>query len=47
MNKRHWISVPLGRSSGPAGLLRELTRESYHLVVAALPAQERDCLAAR
>jgi predicted DNA-binding protein (MmcQ/YjbR family) len=52
MNKRHWISAPLGRPvdpSGrpvPGGLLRELIRESYDLVVAALPARERDRLGA-
>ncbi len=45
MNKRHWISAPLGRSV-PGGLLRELIRESYDLVVAALPARGRDGLGA-
>jgi predicted DNA-binding protein (MmcQ/YjbR family) len=43
MNKRHWISAPLGRSV-PGGLLRELIRESYDLIVAALPVRERDRL---
>ncbi|RKR76021.1 putative DNA-binding protein (MmcQ/YjbR family) [Frondihabitans australicus] len=40
MNKRHWITVTLDGSL-PDGLDEELIRESYRLVIAALPKARR------
>jgi predicted DNA-binding protein (MmcQ/YjbR family) len=40
MNKRHWITVALDQRL-PEGLVDELIRESYRLVVATLPLRLR------
>ena len=40
MNKKHWITVQLGRTL-PEGLLEELVEDSYDLVVDNLPAKDR------
>lgn len=39
-NKRHWVTVDLG-GDRPSGLVADLVRNSYELVVAALPARLR------
>ena len=44
MNKRHWITVMVDGSIGDP-VLREWIDDSYHLVVAGLPARERKALA--
>lgn len=43
MNKKHWISVYFGEDV-PDTVIMELVKHSYKLVVASLPAREREML---
>lgn len=43
MNKKHWISVYFGEDV-PDTAIMELVKHSYELVVASLPAREREML---
>ncbi len=46
MSKKHWNTVDT-QGSVPAKLLRQLTDDSYALVVASLPKKEREKLAGK
>lgn len=43
MNKKHWNTLILDGSL-PAGLVKELIRHSYELVIASLPKKTREAL---